>query len=160
MAEYTVDEDGRFAAALKEASQKADDLRVPLILILDDWYDSEKDTFALASKGPYRDLNDLYKRTKARDAGFVYPILKRSGALERSVTQKGAPGSSFKVTKKNLAIGTKVPYGKFHQEGTASLPARPFLFVEGPFAVGSQRGRVDRWIKILEEYLDEELGSV
>jgi phage gpG-like protein len=58
------------------------------------------------------------------------PILVRDGDLRDSVRWTGngpGPGGIFEATPNRVIAGTSIPYGKFHQDGTSTMPARPFL---------------------------------
>lgn len=154
-----------FQAALRRAQSKVSDLTIPLILIAKDFYKSQKAMFQLKGPGQYEDLSPGYKKQKKKAVGFVYPILKRSGALERSVTTPTDSNSINQIIDKNtLIIGTKVKYAAKHQFGQG-VPLRPFLFVgpESRFATNEQSGRLGRWKNILEQYVlqatSQEVGS-
>jgi len=146
----------RLIAGLERAKRATEDLRLPLGLIRADFYKSEKSIFRLKSPGQYDDLNAEYKKAKAREVGFVYPILKRTGRLEESVTSPSSPDSnSYIINKDTLVIETKVPYAIYHQEGTSKMPRRPF-FIIGPespkHATSEMQGRLERWLNILNDY--------
>jgi phage gpG-like protein len=58
------------------------------------------------------------------------PILTREGRLRDSMVWNGAgvgPEGVFEAHPMFAVAGTTVPYGKFHQYGTSTMPARPFL---------------------------------
>ncbi len=153
----------RFIDALKEASQKVDNLRVPLQEIGDRFLESRKFIFDRSRRGPgqYRDLTSGYKRDKEEDVGFVYPVLFRTGRLAVSVTRSG--GENIKqVGNKTLLIGSSVPYGVKHQEGRG-VPKRPFLFwgPEAPaFATGKMTLKLSKSIaSTLFIYIEREMGK-
>jgi len=80
---------------------------------------------------------------------------------ERSVTTPSSKDSINQIVNKDtLIIGTRTPYGIFHQSDEArnTLPLRKFLFI-GPearkFATSAQIGRLQRWLGIMEAYLEE-----
>lgn len=170
---YSVDNDKIFADALAEASRLADDLRVPLTLIAVDFYKSQRSIFTLQSEGQYDDLSELYKERKSRPrslggAGFVYPILKFSGKLEKAASVRGATGNITQVNKKTLTIGVKdsvIPYAKYHQTdkaGSRKIPLRKFLFI-GPesskYDTPQTAGRLERWISTLREHMIQNVGK-
>ncbi len=155
---YEIENDKAFNAKLKKLAKKSSDLTIPLTLISKDFYKSEKSIFLLKGPGQYKDLKDIYKKRKQKAVGFIYPILKRSGALERSVTSPSDKSSINQIVNKNtLIIGTKVPYGVFHQSDAPrkTLPLRKFLFI-GPeairFGTSATKGRLERWIGILDGF--------
>jgi phage gpG-like protein len=58
------------------------------------------------------------------------PILVREGRLRTSVTWTGqglGAGGIFQAHPTFVVAGTSIPYGQYHQEGTATMPARSFL---------------------------------
>lgn len=155
---YEIENDKAFNAKLKKLRDKTDDLTIPLILISKDFYKSEKSIFLLKGPGQYKDLSELYKKQKKRAVGFIYPILKRDGDLAKSVTNPTDKNAINQIVNKDtLIIGTKVPYGKFHQSDAprSKIPLRKFLFI-GPeaiqFATSAQKGRLERWIGILDGF--------
>jgi phage gpG-like protein len=55
-------------------------------------------------------------------------MLVATGALRASLA--GQTGESERVaTSTELRFGTRVPYARFHEDGTSRMPARPFLGV-------------------------------
>lgn len=146
--------------SLETARLLVKNLSKPLRAIGEDWIETNKETFNLSGPGPYPDLATAYKAQKQRRHGFTYPILRATGRLERSLTRTSGTDTIFKVTKRELTIGTKVPYGFFHQKGTSKMPRRPFLFIGGPFAVGKQKGRARRWLGILDRLIVERLAKL
>lgn len=158
---YNVDNDRAFRKSVEDAAKKTGDLRVPLTLISKDFYKSEKAIFMLKGRGQYPDIKPQTKAQKRREVGFVYPILKRTGKLARSLTN---PVDSYAVNyfegRTALVIGSEVDYLKFHQTGTVHMPMRKALFI-GPeakkFASDEQVGRLDRWTNILDAYIKEKV---
>lgn len=154
-----------FKAALQEAASMADDLSVPLGLILKDFYKTEKIIFALKGPGKYEDYkygaDSKYGKLKEKKAGFRYPLLvgpnrkgHEGGALAASVLAPDAPGSIGRIGKKELEIGTSISYAASHQFGSSkrSIARRPFLFIGNEFAVDdSMMNREDKWAIILKD---------
>jgi hypothetical protein len=114
-----------FLASVREAQRVTKDLREPFEKIRDDWMKGNRTIFQLAGPGPWADLsgtrskrakngrfqspNGGYKAEKLKKWGFVYPILKASGRLERSITEKGNPEALFEVEGgTTLRLGTSV----------------------------------------------------
>lgn len=98
-----------------------------------------------------------YQDEKIKDVGFDYPLLVRSGKLAASVLAPNASGSIYQVTPLSLAIGTSIEYGIYHQSDAPrkKIPLRKFIFIgpEAPrFANSDQMGRLERWVKIIEDY--------
>ena len=165
--DFRVDPTGAFKKALKDAGKKTQDLRVPFKLISQAFYKTNKILFTFTSNGPFDDLSDNYQREKDKKYGFIYPILKATGALEKSITNPTDPNTVASVLNKTtLVLGTKLtkkgaPYPAFLQFGTKFMPARPYL------VVGTEKGkwaksrtiqrRKQRWIELLEKYCADSL---
>ena len=165
--QYNFENEKLFSDSVRKALSKIDDLSWPFNRIADDFYKSERAIFQLKSPGGYQDLSPRYKVIKLQKVGFLYPILKASGRLERSVTQRGAPDSILSVGKKILLIGTKTPYGIYHNADTPRkiIPQRKFMFI-GPESRAfhakdrqDQGGRVTRWTKTIEGYVTRVLEA-
>lgn len=92
-------------------------------------------------KRPYRYRGG--KRTKAR-------ILQDTGALRSSVTSAFAAGNVRQRTSTSLTWGTQLPYAGYHQDGTAKIPARPFL--------GLNDKTMDRIDQVLGDYAADEVA--
>ena len=151
---------------LQDAQKKVSDLTIPLIQIAQDFVKSRRAIFKLKSKGQYVDLAPSTKKAKAPN---VYPILKRTGRLEKSITnidpKKGSAGESIGIisNKNTLTLGTRVPYGIFHNEGTRNMPRRPFLFIgaESPKNMGDRSDpQIARFFKIIDSYLKQVVKDV
>ena len=104
------------------------------------FYQSRRTIFALKGPGQYKDLTPKYSAFKVSKYGFNYPILKASGRLERSITQMGSSENVTIITKKDLIVGTSVPYAKYHNSRLPrkKMPFRPFVFW-GPEAPATMR---------------------
>jgi hypothetical protein len=157
----------QFLESLKAAQKVASDLSSPLKEIGRDWMRTNRTIFQHSGPGPFRDLsggrarrnrrgqfqspNAGYKAEKLKKWGFVYPILKASGALERSLTDPGDSNALFEVRDGHeLVLGTRLtsrgaPYPKFLNDGTSKMPARPFLSIP--------QLSVARWKLILKSFL-------
>lgn len=155
---YTIDNDKAFRKAIDAAKRASGDLRIPFGLVSKDFYRSQKAIWQLKGPGQYPDLKPKTKTRKLRKFGFVYPILKETGVLEKSMTSPRGKGALHSITKEELIMGTSVEYGAFHQsdEPRSKLPLRKFLFIgpEAPrFANSDQAGRLNRWVNIVEDYV-------
>lgn len=170
-----VDPGEELRKAIRAALREVDDLTIPLTLISQSWYKTNKAIFALKSPGKYADLSSRrffawweakgsplrkwyeggYKEYKLAKVGFVYPILKRTGRLEGSITNPTHPETiSSILNRKVLLLGSRVDYGRYHQTGTKKMPARPFLLI-GPEQVAPQgiNNREKAWTNILKNYV-------
>lgn len=150
-AQYKVDPQRTFSAAVDRARTDVLDLTIPLRLILEDFYRSNRATFEKRGAGGYEDLSDKYKARKRRQVGFVYPILVRSGALRGSATNsKDRNAYSRIINRSAIEFGSRLPYA------AAVQSRRPFMFF-GPeypkIASSEQTQRLERWVKILEEHV-------
>lgn len=79
------------------------------------------------ASGKWKPLSPAYQAVKDKKWGHS-PILQASGRLWRSMTGNNAD-SIVQKTAQELAIGTTVPYAKYHQskEPRTRLPRRPIV---------------------------------
>lgn len=149
-------------AALKQAIDDVKDLTVPLTLITKDWFQSNKAIFTLKGPGKYVDLSEKYKKAKQKKVGFVYPILRRSGLLESSITNPADTNSiNLIINGQTLILGTKVSYAAYHQFGTKHLPVRPVIFTNGEqSAPDDQFNRLGAWKQILTSYVLQKTKNI
>ena len=82
---------------------------------------------------PWKPLNRKYAAQKAAE-GHRTKILQRTGTLKDSIRKiQGTPtGTLYTNTGAGVRIGVdedKVPYARYHQEGTRAIPRRVFLGV-------------------------------
>ena len=68
---YSVDNDRRFRDAIKAAAEQIGDLTIPLTLISQDFYKSERAIFSLNGPGQYPPISPRYAKAKLRRYGFV-----------------------------------------------------------------------------------------
>jgi phage gpG-like protein len=157
---YSVDNDEKLASAFIRAGKQSKNLKVPLAQIAKDFMKSRKAIFALKGPGQYPDLSSKYKPVKEQAVGFVYPILKLTGDLESSVTDKSHPDNVLRINTQSLTMGTTLEYANAHQEGIG-VPLRRFLFV-GPesvkFANSEISGFPERALNTLNTWIMRDLG--
>lgn len=113
------------------------------------YFASVQDVFALEGQrrrsgtgrfltGHWPALQPAYAAWKAR----YFPtarILEREGTLRESLRWTGqgvGPGGVFEALQREVRFGTTVPYAVYHQRGTRSMPARPFLDPPDPAVFG------------------------
>lgn len=162
---YEVENDQKFAAAIERSLSAVNDLRVPFRLIAVDFFKSRRAIFALKSRGAYPDFkSEKSKNQKIREVGFAYPLLRRTGKLEASITSLGAPNQIAEIGKRDLKLGTQVPYGKYHQSDRprTKIPLRKFLFIgpEGPkFSSSELSGFPKRSLNTLNTFILRSLGA-
>lgn len=150
-----------------EALHKAtSDFRIPFKLISADFYRSQKQIFALKNRGLYPDLADSTKKQKQSKLGFVYPILVgATRRLSQSTLTNAHPDSIYDLGKQHLVIGTKTPYGKYHQSDLprTRIPLRKFIFISGgpeDKAKDAGIGRIGRWSRIIEEHIKQLIEGI
>lgn len=153
--QFEVDPKKELRKALRNAARQVDNLTIPLKLISQEWFKSNRAIFSLKGHGKYVDLKELTKKYKQREVGFVYPILRRSHQLEQSITEPETPEAiSQIINKKDLVLGTRTPYAHFHQEGTKYLPIRPMvLFGNEQVAPEALKTRIGIWQERLVDYV-------
>lgn len=181
---YAFDPDSSFVKFLDLAYRTTGDLTKPLTQIARDWFRGNKSIFALKGPGRYKDLstkpffawweknpnlrtmyNNGYRSYKAAKYGSAYPILKATGVLAASITNREDDNSINRIEgdKKTLTLGTSVPYGIYHQSDSprTKIPYRPFLFVgvEQIAPNDIKQKRVENWIKIIDSYLTQSLNK-
>ncbi len=63
------------------------------------------------------------------------PILQRTGDLEKSLTSAKDPNAVYVAARKTLTLGSKVPYGIYHQspKPRTVLPRRPMIVLTERF---------------------------
>lgn len=161
---FAFDQNSNFQKKLDEVYQATGNLTLPLDLIARDWYKGNRSIFALKGPGRYKDLTEKYKKQKEKKWGYVYPILKASGKLSRSITNRSDINTIYRIeNKKNLILGTKVPYGIYHQSDKprTKMPYRPFLLigVEQIAPNDIKQNRINNWIKILDSYFQQKMNK-
>jgi len=83
------------------------------------------------SGSPWPGLDEEYARWKLSEYG-PRPVLVATGALFRSLAfLRGHPNH---LGRKDATFGTDIPYAKWHQKGTRSMPMRKVVFVPRTFA--------------------------
>lgn len=139
------------------------DLTVPLKLIAQSWFRSNRAIFTLKGPGKYADLSPAYKAFKARHLGTAYPIMRLSGQVEQSITDPTDPNSiSYILNKNHLVLGTSIEYANINAKGSKknNLPARPVvLFGNESVAPGPLNARVEAWKKMLLSYVGDVSGA-
>ena len=147
---FAVENDIIFKRALDDSLSKVSDLRFAFGEIARDFFKSNIAVFTLRNGGQYPPLSPEYQARKDRVFGRK-PILVASGRLKNSLT--GAPNSDsiVRIGKSSLIMGTKVPYGIYHQSDKprSKIPQRKFLFIDD--------ARRDRWIRIINDEVERKL---
>jgi len=160
---YIIENDKEFARQIDGAVKRVGNLRVAFTIIAKDWRKSNKAQFTLKNGGQYPPLSQRYAETKKLKYGNE-PILVRTGRLRDSVSGTLNDDSIQVISGDGLIMGTRVPYGIYHQSDKArqKIPLRKFLFIgaEAPrTAPRAITGRLERWIAILSAEVDRKLKT-
>ena len=151
------------------------DFRIPFRLIASDFYRSNRKLFTLQGAGLYQDLapargqdgnpttTSNYKKNKRKKGRLrlPYPGRKFPRFIEFSFKVKAPATRSFFLNRKELQIGSSVPYGKYHQSDGArsKIPQRKFVFIDGGpsdrSSDSSINGRRERWTSIISTHVDQ-----
>ena len=177
--DWTIQNNEAFKKSLDALGKVSNDFRIPFRLIASDFYRSQKKLFLLQSEGLYNPLGGFNyasqsgfgnqtKRDRAEDEKerrtkhSWNPILfGKSGDLRDSTLSENHRYSIFQLGRKELNIGTSVPYGKYHQsdEPRRKIPQRKFIFIDGGPADRSSdsniNGRRERWKSIIQEHIKQ-----
>lgn len=159
---YSIENDKEFRAAIEEAARKVGNLRFAFQEISRDWFKSNTTIFKLKGSGLYPPLSDEYAKRKAKTHPGA-PIMVRSKRLKNSISGQPNKDSIVKIGKAAMILGTKVPYGEYHQSDKprSRLPLRKFLFIgaEAPRTAPSRiTGRQERFLKIIELEVQRKLA--
>jgi len=162
---FILENDRKIQEKFTELATKVSDLRIPFGLIANNFYQGNKKIFTLKGPGRYEDLADSTKKQKQSEVGFIYPILKRTGRLSRSLTSKNDSGAEFFVGRKSMILGTKVPYLIYHQSDKPrkKIPQRKALFIDGGGEEVARdaiiSGRLQAWTNIVDDYIAQVLSG-
>jgi phage gpG-like protein len=97
------------------------DVRDKFWLIEGEQFDSEG---SKGASGPWKQLSKRYAKQKVDRYGAGKKILEATGELRDSLTGNN-PGSFYWADPKEMAIGTTLARGIYHQRGNEKMPARP-----------------------------------
>lgn len=186
MVNFKVENQSVFAN-LSKYGEQVSDLRPPLLQIAREFYKTNKFIFKVEGPGKYPDFTGpkiaqtwqdpgrpwmrkrdgtmtayQWAKTQAKWTGVNtrgYPLLRASGALERSITQSGDTNAVKVITKKSLVIGTNVDYGIHHQFGApkANVPMRKFLYIDATTTESTNPAlsrRSEAWTKAIQTYIE------
>ena len=145
--EFTVAGQYQLSRALGLYADRAHDLRPAWEDIRDDFLRNEMEQFESEGRhasGGWAELSPIYAAWKNAHLPGM-PILQLSGRLMDSLTDKRHADFVFEAKRKSLRMGTKVPYARFHQEGTRTMPDRP------PIALTDKQRRL--WVKIIQTHI-------
>ncbi len=158
-----VDAEGTIRDGLKKAAELGINLTIPFTSIAKSWFKGNKSMFLLKGRGQYDDLKDETKIFKQKEYGFTYPILKARGDLEKSVTDPTDSNSiNLIVNKVALYLGSKIPYGVYHQspEPRTKMPLRPFVLLGvEQVATGEQKQFEARTVRTIYDHIGQTLSK-
>lgn len=127
--------------------QYAGDATPAMTLLARFWYKELAKNFDTAGRhasggwAPLKPATVADKRRRGLDRRILHATLR----LRRSLTQAGAPDGIRVITAHSAAIGTTVPYARFHQSGTSKMPRRR------PLELNEQARK--RSVKIVQRYI-------
>ncbi len=123
----TVDGTDQFNRVFARTDKVLDDLTPVWPELQKEFWRIEREQFAseggAGASGRWKELSARYKAVKAKRYGAGKRILEATGALTRSLTSMTGD-TYYQTTKKEFGIGTKLPYGLYHQRGGGRLPKR------------------------------------
>lgn len=105
------------------------------------------------ASGGWEPLSDAYAAWKGAQDFDPGTILRATNRMFDSLTDEDHPDNIMVIEGGNMAYGSSVEYGQFHQQGTSKMPMRkPLEFTEL-----DKRG----WMKQLQQYIvTGELGPM
>jgi len=164
--QFAIENEALFQRQLERLGELTSDFRIPLNLIANDFYRSQRKIFTLRSAGRYPELaqSTIDQKERLLGKGNAWPILFRTGRLAKSVLDRNSPEAEFFIGKQTLIMGTSVPYAIYHQSDAprSRLPLRKVVFLDGgPFdeAKDGKNGRRERWGSIIFDYIQKLLND-
>ena len=155
-----------FEQKLRKLIHRSKDFSPAFHTIAESFRQSRKTIFALGSAGGYPDFKTPEsKQAKYNAVRFYYPLLFRYGQLRDSVVNTGNPYNINIIKKKSFALGTSIPYAKYHNSNKKprkKIPQRKFIFWGAEarkFQNLTEETRTfrGRAIKTLENYIKRDL---
>lgn len=164
--QFAIDNEAEFSRQLERLGELTSDFRIPLNLIANDFFRSQKKIFTLRSAGRYPELaqSTIDQKERLLGKGNAWPILFRTGRLAKSTLSRNHPESGFYIGTQELVLGTKVPYAIYHQSDAprSRIPLRKVVFLDGgPFdeAKDGKNGRRERWGNYIFDYIKKLLND-
>lgn len=150
--EIVVDGKAQFDRTFSRLDANFDDLTPIWPDVRDKFWQIEKEQFdsegGKGSSGRWENLSARYNKQKIARYGAGKKILEASGDLVASLTGN-APGTYYSATKKEIAVGTTIQYGIYHQRGSGNLPKRE------PISISDTQKR--EMMKVIQGSLIKEL---
>ena len=178
MINVSIDVGQEIKDVLARAKEAGVNLTVPFTSIAKSWFKANKSIFAGQGPGQYPDYGGLtpdkivygnitrrvlYKNRKFEKFGFVYPMMRASGKLERSLTDPADSNSvNLIVNGTALYLGTKVEYAPYHQADGARtrMPLRPIVFMGAEqIAPTELKSAYNRFFQIMDDAIQQKLDQ-
>lgn len=144
--------DIQLSRGLSRFADNVKDLSKPFREIVKQFHEIESQQFASEGgrgSGGWAPLAPITREQKARE-GFPSRILVRTRLLLESLTGKN-PWSIMDVKPLELRVGTKLEYGRYHQEGTRHMPKRPVIDL-------TERDKMS-FMKTIQRYLVQKIRT-
>lgn len=152
--QITVDGEDQFDRTFSRLDANFDDLTPIWPDVRDKFWSIEKEQFdsegGKGSSGRWQSLSKRYAAQKIAQYGAGKKILEATGELRDALTGPN-PGSYYQTSKKEVAIGTTLPRGIYHQRGSDTLPKRE------PISISDTQKR--EMMKVIQGSLIKELRT-
>jgi phage gpG-like protein len=129
LVQISVDGKDDFKRTFSRLDASFDDLTPIWPAVRDEFWQIESEQFASegskGGSGAWKQLSQRYKIRKEKR----YPgkkILEASGDLRASLTGNAA-GTYYEANDKQIAVGTTIPYARYHHRGEGKLPKREVI---------------------------------
>ena len=122
----------RFDGALRGVAADLSDLRPAWRAVSDEIYTITRQQFsthgARGEAGKWKERADStvarYTAVNRRGFSVLNETLRRTDALFKALTTRGAPHGIYDETPDSLTVGTDLPYAQIHQRGGSRIPQR------------------------------------
>lgn len=128
-----IDGEAQFDRVFRRFDAHLSDLRPVWEAVRDEFWEIEKEQFqsggAAGASGKWKPLSPKYEAQKVNKYGtfaLLAGTLIATEALYKSMTRQTGD-SIVDIQKDGIAIGTKLPYAKYHQRGIGRLPQRKII---------------------------------
>lgn len=178
MINVQIDVENGIKDLLAQAKEAGVNLTVPFTSIAKSWFKANKSIFSLQGPGQYPDYGGfhpdevvrggltrqaLYKNRKFKKFGFIYPMMRATGALEKSLTDPvDANSINLIVNQTSLYLGTRVEYAPYHQSDgpRTKIPLRPIVFTGAEqIAPTDVRNAYSRFTQIMADAIQQKLDK-
>ena len=104
---------------ISNAGGRRGNMSLIAIAVAGEMKDAVEENFEKEGRRKWKGLKDRTKKARARRGHWPGKILQDSGSLASSINTRHSPTEAF--------VGTNKKYGRWLQEGTSRMKARPFL---------------------------------